>query len=490
MVFVLLGHGQLFAIGGNSFNLLSGTVEGIGTHFEITDTGIIDRERRQDHYVSRGEIRIMISSNWIKQDVQDTGFRGSSKIALALDTNNNPHVVYENLIRGAMIEPSLEYARYDGRWVTENIELGIPTTGTPFLTHPQSLGPKTLALGTDNNPHVVYLLWEYGGTGKIKYATKRNGDWHIEILDEGEFLKKGDASLVLDAGNNPHILYFITIDGQPQLKYVRHDGKKWIEEMIDLDGGYNNSLVLDSSDTPHISYYKNGIKYTTKTPTGWATEIITTDTRKLPQVVGFNSIDIDSNNEPHISYYSVTPDFSHVLKYAKRIDNAWTIELIDRLDTNRKLKTGKAVFGSNSITLDSHNYPYISYFIEPQLKLARYNGVRWILETIEPDIGYYGIHSMVINSFNSPSVAYRENFPTSQANQGVKYTALRTELISYKIINGDTLWALAEKYLGDGFRWREIYDFNQSVLESEAQRRGLKSAVTYINNRPFAWIFP
>ena len=35
----------------------------------------------------------------------------------------------------------------------------------------------------------------------------------------------------------------------------------------------------------------------------------------------------------------------------------------------------------------------------------------------------------------------------------------------YTVVRGDTLWALAQKYLGDGERYTEIYSLNQAVID-------------------------
>jgi hypothetical protein len=55
---------------------------------------------------------------------------------------------------------------------------------------------------------------------------------------------------------------------------------------------------------------------------------------------------------------------------------------------------------------------------------------------------------------------------------------------TYKIVSGDTLWAISKKKLGDGSKWKTIYEANKSVIENEAKRRGMKSS------QNGWWIFP
>ena len=38
----------------------------------------------------------------------------------------------------------------------------------------------------------------------------------------------------------------------------------------------------------------------------------------------------------------------------------------------------------------------------------------------------------------------------------------------YTIVENDTLWGIAQCYLGDGLRWEEIYELNKDVIEDTA----------------------
>ena len=51
-------------------------------------------------------------------------------------------------------------------------------------------------------------------------------------------------------------------------------------------------------------------------------------------------------------------------------------------------------------------------------------------------------------------------------------TSVTKEVITHTVISGDTLWGISKKYLGDGDRWQEIYNYN-----------GLKSTVIYAGQR-------
>lgn len=47
----------------------------------------------------------------------------------------------------------------------------------------------------------------------------------------------------------------------------------------------------------------------------------------------------------------------------------------------------------------------------------------------------------------------------------------------YTIQTGDTLWGIAQRFLGDGTKYHEIYLANRKVLDDEAARRGMGSGM-------------
>ncbi len=58
------------------------------------------------------------------------------------------------------------------------------------------------------------------------------------------------------------------------------------------------------------------------------------------------------------------------------------------------------------------------------------------------------------------------------------------EYDTYTVVDGDTLWGIAECYLGSGMRWSEIYDINKDVIEDVAVNHGFNGS----DNGH--WIFP
>lgn len=55
---------------------------------------------------------------------------------------------------------------------------------------------------------------------------------------------------------------------------------------------------------------------------------------------------------------------------------------------------------------------------------------------------------------------------------------------TYVVKQGDTLWGIAYKKLGDSLRWSEIYSLNKRIIENTAKKYG------YANSDNGHWIFP
>lgn len=57
--------------------------------------------------------------------------------------------------------------------------------------------------------------------------------------------------------------------------------------------------------------------------------------------------------------------------------------------------------------------------------------------------------------------------------------------VTHTVVSGDTLWAIARSFYGDGRQWRQIYDANQAMIQAAAEFAGLWNPYD-----PGHWIFP
>lgn len=60
-------------------------------------------------------------------------------------------------------------------------------------------------------------------------------------------------------------------------------------------------------------------------------------------------------------------------------------------------------------------------------------------------------------------IALRETEKTAE-KQTVSVKKDETKTTYHTVGDGDSLWALAKRYLGDGNRWPEIYEANREII--------------------------
>jgi hypothetical protein len=178
----------------------------------------------------------------------------------------------------------------------------------------------SLALDSNDYPHIGYTDYGSGSSKDLKYAYKDGSGWHIEIADGGTDYVGDCISLAIDSNDYPHISYTEgTMAPEYYLRYAYKDTGGWHTETLDgtiWAGRTGTSIALDSSDSPHISYedtMNNYLKYAYKDSSSWTYETVDS----IGSAGGRSSIALSSNEQPHISYGTwVTYD----LKYASMID--------------------------------------------------------------------------------------------------------------------------------------------------------------------------
>lgn len=87
--------------------------------------------------------------------------------------------------------------------------------------------------------------------------------------------------------------------------------------------------------------------------------------------------------------------------------------------------------------------------------------------------------SIVITS----SAAAGSGGSSETSDSGTETERPAKETTSYTIKSGDSLWAIAQQYMGDGSKWEQLYQENKDILDKTAAQYGHNS-----NNG--TWIFP
>lgn len=351
----------------------------------------------------------------------------NSRPSFVLDSNDVPHVVYEDNSIG------LNYAKWTGtQWAFETI-----TTANTQL-------PTIMIDGMDN-PHVLFHKDLDYNNATIEYARRQQDTWLLETIDAGYRPEIGGPSLAIDKTNQLHVMYVkegslmyaqqtasgwnITTVTSSQdigglslavagsgvshisyknlstnaLEYAYYSEDGWsFEKVVDEIGGdYYSSLVLDRNERPWISYVsKNGyyLKYASRSTEGWSTEII-----EEAGMITEQAMAIDSQDHYHLSYvYSrdvrpgIPPASATVLKYMQMVDGNLTTEMVDQ---DAEWPT---------IAMDANDRPHISYYgkANGDLKYARLVTNTWHIQTVDwpGDVGLYS--SMAIDDAGDPHISY------------------------------------------------------------------------------------
>ncbi len=90
--------------------------------------------------------------------------------------------------------------------------------------------------------------------------------------------------------------------------------------------------------------------------------------------------------------------------------------------------------------------------------------------------GAFGDYEYSISFIEARDVAIKNDPSASTSFAGLVRPEEQSAVKLYTVSKGDTLWTIAEKYLGNGARWPDIYMLNQPVIENAAKNAGFQSS--------------
>jgi len=315
--------------------------------------------------------------------------------SIVMDSAGYPHIAYYETVKSSTEYPQLKYAYKDGSgWHVETVE--STRSGSGYYL--------SLALDSMNNPHIVYKQ-EFGSDNPnmFKYAYKDATGWHIITLATSypaNVLGDDITNINLVLYNDEPRISFYNITGG-KLEYMYKSGTGWFTEDVALCDGRWNSLALDALGNPCISYYsisktsqKGSLRYAKRTASGtWQMSIVD---QSADMVGEWNSLALDASGNPYISYVLDTADGGS-LKYAYWNGTQWITETVDSLSSSAsKLVLTKS--GSPLIVYQD--------FMTGNLKYAYKEGSRWIRSNIDTIDGAGHWISFALTSLGIPNVSY------------------------------------------------------------------------------------
>ena len=180
-------------------------------------------------------------SSWNTQIVDSTNI--SFTCDLKLDSQNNPHIMYEtNIIsRNASDQESVKYAFYSNSsgWISQNT-IQVPDQNIEF---------SNIVLDQNDYPYFSYgnnvVNWNGSGWSVHSFSSVFNSS-----------VSYGGCFLTLDKQNHPCLEVIVGKDYASELVYLRWSGTNWNTQSVYLNPEYVGPLTLDSKDNPHMLFYR------------------------------------------------------------------------------------------------------------------------------------------------------------------------------------------------------------------------------------------
>jgi hypothetical protein len=180
-----------------------------------------------------------------------------SDLCLAIDANNNPHIVYA---RSSQNNNAMSIASWtDSKWVIQKVD-GYANSAS-------------IALDSTGNPHIFYFSYTDRADSYWNYATWNGSTWDIQTQTQIYSTPEGQTSLAIDSHGQPHVGFSSIYSPENKsadsgiLEYAVYTGSSWDTQTVENDpGGVGllTTLALDSADQPHIlcayqaTYYQHG----------------------------------------------------------------------------------------------------------------------------------------------------------------------------------------------------------------------------------------
>lgn len=257
--------------------------------------------------------------------------REVSGISLALDGDDEPHIVYAYSYYYAdlwRIYQVLYRFRDHSVWSGSTV---VESEGSSAYRSP------SIAVDSGGGPRIGYEEYPYG---IIFYARPYPSGWIGELVDH-DVRRFGGLALT---DNDNSVFGYCTDDYLIRVAFF--DASGWRYEVVDPEGGQQVAIALDGQGYPHLAYAaSNGdLRYARRTQQGWQLETATAGD------LGEIDLALDNSDRPHISYYDAA---SGGVSYAYRDGTGWRSEFVATTGDRQ---------ADNAIGVDSQGTVTISFY--------------------------------------------------------------------------------------------------------------------------------
>jgi hypothetical protein len=362
------------------------------------------------------------TSTWSIQTIDKTS---TGDGAIAIDSNNNPHIQYNHYENSSPRSPLHRmYGSWNGSaWNTQP----LPTEIVRFFN---------FVLDSNNNPHILYTA---GVDHRLMYAWWTGSNWTTQTVTKERAI---GGFLALDSAGNPHVAYTVNLplsdypsgvtNNIAMLKYTSWNGSSWITQTIDspishFSGVY---LALNSNNNPHIMYgnetlyfppdggYKSlwTVKFAAWNGSTWNIQTA------FSNLSAYGNMVLDSKGYPHFVCSQDYPSFksgNSTLSYASWNGSVWNTQIVV---SNAKL--GDTAF----VALDSYDYPHIDFFnsTSDSLVYAGWTGSVWDFQIVGPNSLAIYAGPIAMDSNGNAHIIYTGNPDLSRSFGEEVYTMYAT----------------------------------------------------------------
>jgi hypothetical protein len=311
-------------------------------------------------------------------NIQTMDKTSGGPIAVAIDTNNNPHILYGHYQNGSTSSPfEVIYASWNGtNWNKQTV---------PFKNIIANF------IDSEGNPHFLYQ-----STNRLIYAWWTGTNWTQQTVTNEGYTNR--CVLALDSSGNPHLAYTTDL-GNPQgpiiLKYASWTGTNWSIQNVDSYSSlfqYSSMyLGLDSNGNPHIMY-GNVTQYPMSSPNGGVKILYSVKFAEwngsawkiqtaFSHLSRYGNMALDSKGHPHFIYtqdYPISHGSNSTLFYVSWNGSAWNSQTVV---SDANLGDG------SSFALDAYDFPHIDFCngTSEALVYAYWAGNAWDFQTVGPN---------------------------------------------------------------------------------------------------------